>query len=160
MSALLDYLVRKKDDRGVMAELRCALVDSKRHRAYPYLGWCGGIGQGHSARVKQTVAGLYASHPEMTSNGNTGSLCREMCRPDEDLEKGPMAKRLQYLLAAGRDEILDRVIRIVLRAKAEGIQVNYTALEDDLNYWGDEVKNKWAATFWTPSAEADHAIPD
>lgn len=161
MSALLDYLVRKKDDRGVMAELRCALVKSKRFRAYPYLGWCGGIGPDYPARVKQTVAGLFASHPEPGGSGNMGRLCRNLCRKDEDMEKGPMAKRFQHLLAAERnDEILERVTRVVLRAKAEGIPVDYQKLEEDLIYWGDRKKTEWASAFWTPDTEENYAIPD
>jgi CRISPR system Cascade subunit CasB len=165
MSALLDYLVRKKEDRGVMADLRCALVEGKRFRAYPHLGYFGGIGDKHDMRAMQIVAGLFASHPDYTSKGNIGSLCLQLCSDDErnelkkaDSKPGTIAKRLQYLLAASREEILDRVVRIVLRAKAEGIPVNYAQLENDLIYWGDKVKTRWAASFWAPGAEVSDEI--
>jgi CRISPR system Cascade subunit CasB len=159
MIALLQYLEKKKDDRGVMADLRCALVESKRFKAYPHLGYFGGIDSKDSIII-QTIAGLYASHPMMSTTGTIGDLCRKLCRNDEDLEKGTMAKRLQYILSANRDEICDRVVRIVLRAKAEGFPVNYNQLYDDLKYWNDRVKNKWAAAFWTPGTEVDDALPD
>ncbi|MCU0848441.1 MAG: type I-E CRISPR-associated protein Cse2/CasB [Spirochaetes bacterium] len=167
MSALLDYLVKKKDDRGLMADLRCALVESKRFRAYPHLGYFGGIGDEHEARVKQTVAGLFASHPEPTLKGNIGSLCFQLCSDDErnelrkvDSKPGTMAKRLQYLIASNRDEICERVKRIVLRAKAEGLPVNYVLLESDLIYWGDNVKTRWATSFWASGAEVVDEIPE
>jgi len=34
MSRLLEQLRRRKEDRGMMADLRCALVESKKHRAW------------------------------------------------------------------------------------------------------------------------------
>lgn len=159
MSTLLDYLNKKKEDRGVMADLRCALIENKRFRAYPHLGRFGGIDSKDSLIV-QTIAGLFASHSEITQKGNIGDLCRKLCRKEEDFEKGPMAKRLQYLLSSNRDEICDRVKRLVLRAKSEGIPVNYAQLESDLIYWGDKVKTKWAAAFWTPETEANDEIPE
>lgn len=153
MSNLLDYLEERKEDRGFMANLRCALVDTKRMRAYPYLARFGGVGENPKARVVQTIAGLYALHPNTTNQGNVGDACRCLCGPDEkpwDEKPGPIAKRLQHLLAAERDEICDRVVRVVLRAKSQEIPINYEQLENDLLYWGDKVKNRWAMSFWAP----------
>lgn len=151
MSDLLNYLKKRKEDRGFMANLRCALVDTKRMRAYPYLARFGGVGEHSKARVVQTIAGLYAVNPNTTNQGNIGDTCRRLCGSDEkpwDEKPGPIAKRLQHLLAAERDEIYERVVRIVLRAKSQEIPVNYEQLENDLLYWGDKVKNQWAMSFW------------
>lgn len=151
MSDLLDYLEERKENKGFMANLRCALVDTKRMRAYPYLARFDGVGDHHRAKVVQTIAGLYALHPNTTNQGNMGDTCRRLCGSEEkpwDEEPGPIAKRLQHLLAAERDEICNRVVRIILRAKSQEIPINYEQLENDLLYWGDKKKNSWAMNFW------------
>jgi CRISPR system Cascade subunit CasB len=49
MSRLLEALRKRKEDRGFMADLRCALVEGKRYRAWPHLGFYGGIGESPQA---------------------------------------------------------------------------------------------------------------
>lgn len=159
MSDLIDYLIRKKDDRGIMADLKCGLIESKKYRAYPYIGYFGGI-DSKDADVVRTIAGLFAYHSVLTNTGNMGDLCRKLCGKDEDLDKGPIAKRFQYLLASNREEICDRVTRIILRAGREGIPVNYVGLYDDLKRWNDRVKTKWAASFWNGKQEDSDVPPD
>lgn len=162
---LLKYLQSKKDDRGSMANLRCGLVDGKQHRAWPYLGHLNGIGDehDHASRVIQTIAGLYATHPEESSNGDLGSLCRKLLG-DEERSKlataegvGPISRRFQHLLVADADEVFDRVLRFILRAKADNIPVNYMQLYKDLLDWkykSDRVRVRWARSFWAPETES------
>jgi len=163
MSALLEYLIKRKDDRSLMAMLRCVLVESKRPRAWPILGQFGAIGNTHDAYTLQFIGGLFATHPEYSdSAGNIGNTCLLHCRhgkkpdegekPDKDEKPGPMAKRLQWLLASEREEIGERVLRIVQMAKSKGYPINYAQLEKDFKYWGDGVKTEWAAAFWAPGA--------
>ena len=148
----------ERDDRATLANLRCALRDNLKHRAWPILARFGGIddsmkGYDHYAKVVQTVAGLFATHPKEISNVDFGSKCRSLMRDDEKIDDakdvGPVGKRLQCLLSSGREEICDRVVRIVLRMKAQDIPVNYDELFDDLLFWGDKVKAKWAGSFWS-----------
>ena len=73
MSSLLEQLRRRKEDRGMMADLRCALVESKKHRAWPVLHR---LGVAVTNRVAAIVAALYATHPEETREGNFGATCR------------------------------------------------------------------------------------
>lgn len=61
MSWLIERLRKHKDDRGMMANLRCILVDTKRHRAWPALNR---LGVEINNEVAAHVAGLYATHPE------------------------------------------------------------------------------------------------
>jgi CRISPR system Cascade subunit CasB len=168
MQNLLEFLKRRKEDRGVMADLRCALVESKRQRAWPYLAAFGGVGVDFRAQAVQTVAGLYATHPlESTDEKfDFGSLCRRFLS-DEERDKittaegvGPVTRRFQHLLAAEGEEIFPRVVRLALRAKAEDIPVNYERLFKDLLAWqyrADQVRTKWAKSFWTPSVEMEEA---
>ncbi len=158
MSALLEYLIKRKDDRGLMAMLRCALIESKRHRAWPILGRFGAIGNSHGAQTLQFIGGLFATHPENSENaGNIGKTCLGLCRQDERPDKGekpgPMAKRLQWLLAAEPEEIRERVLRIIQMAKTKGHPIDFEQLEKDLKFWGDDVKTRWAAAFWAPNIQ-------
>ena len=164
---LLKFLRSRKEDRGFMANLRCALVDSKRHRAWPYLANFDGIGHNHGNRVVQTVAGLYATQPEETHDGNFGTTCHGLLNDDERQKLsqsdgiGPVSRRFQHLLAADGDEIFDRVVQFVLRAKTQGIPVNYEQLYKDLLDWeyhADWVRVRWAQSFWTPKVELEAEV--
>lgn len=161
---LFKFLHSHQEDRGFMANLRCALVDGKQHRAWPYLANFDGIGETHRNKVVQTVAGLYATHPEEVHVGDFGATCRKLLSDDE-LEKlrkaegiGPVSRRFQHLLAAEGDEVFDRVVRFVLRAKTQDIPINYQQLYKDLRDWeyqSDRVRVRWAKSFWVPEAELE-----
>jgi len=56
---LLAYLRQLKNDRGAMADLRCALSPARLPRAWPLLARVGGIGN----PLIEAVAGLFAYHP-------------------------------------------------------------------------------------------------
>jgi CRISPR system Cascade subunit CasB len=144
----------------MMADLRCALIESKKHRAWPVLHR---LGVAVTNRVAAIVAALYATHPEETGEGNFGATCRavQTCRGDnrsDDSKLTPTERRFMHLLAAEPgDEIYERVTRMVLLAKSHGVPVNYEQLETDLRFWNDRKKTAWAASFWTPGVDA--ALP-
>lgn len=157
---LLKFLrdCRDKDDRATLANLRCALRDKLKHRAWPILARFGGIDDyakeyDHQAKVVQTVAGLFAVHPKDDSIGDFGLTCRNLMRDDEKLydpkDVGPIGRRFQQLLSSEREEVCARVIRFVLRMKAQDVPVNYDELFDDLLDWGVRIKAKWAGSFWS-----------
>jgi CRISPR system Cascade subunit CasB len=151
-SGLLGYLRQFKNDRGKMADLRCALSPSpaKRARAWPLLAQLGGIGV---PRI-ETVAGLFAWHPAETDAGNLGTTCRRL-----SAEKSSFDGRFQRLLSCDRDEICERLRPVVLAAKAKGIPVNYEELFADLSYWGDNVKARWARAYWGAPEAQEPAPP-
>lgn len=156
MSDLLDYLqkLKERDNRGALADLRCTLVESRKHRAWPLLASFGGIGEKHPERVIQTIAGLFAHHPLPTATGNMGDTCRGLMSDDERAEYlqerkiGPMTRRFQHLLAASHDEVCKRTVRVVLYAKSKELPVNYEQLLHDLRYWSDSVRVQWAKSFY------------
>ena len=161
MSWLLERLRKYKDNRGMMATLRCVLVDNKKHRAWPALNRLGiAIKDDNSAYV----AGLFATHPKETSTGNFGATCKaiEQKRGDkrsDDSKLTSTERRFQHLLTAEKGELYGRVLRLVLMAKSQGVPVNYEKLIPDLKFWGDRTKTEWASAFWTqgatPGAEED-----
>ena len=164
MSKLLERLRACQDDRGMMADLRCILVENKKHRAWPTLYRIYvAVDDDDSA----FVAGLFATHQEgdSTTVGNFGDTCKkiEQARSEEQAESNntdtarkknltPTERRFLHLLSANRTELNDRVKRLVLMAKTLGIPVNYEQLLPDIKYWGDGIKTKWAATFWTQAS--------
>lgn len=166
MSWLLERLHKYKDDRGMMANLRCIFVENKKHRAWPVLNR---LNVAINDEVSAFVAGLFATHPEGDSDSskNFGVTCKQIERArgeetteaDESRKKQltPTERRFQHLLAANGDEIFERVMRMVLMAKSQGVLVNYEQLKTDLTrlsgnskYWSDRTKTEWAASFWTP----------
>ncbi len=148
---LLAYLRQRENDRGAMADLRCALSSSlgKRSRAWPILAWVGGI---DNPRV-ETVAGLFAYHPQTTNTGNLGTTCRQLAA-----ESATFDGRFRRLLSCDRHEICDRVRPVVLAAKAKGIPVNYEQLFSDLHYWSDYTKASWAREYWAAPQPEDLAL--
>jgi CRISPR system Cascade subunit CasB len=155
MSGFLERLRKYKDDRGMMADLRCVLVENKRHRAWPALSR---LGISIDDKVFPFVAGLFATHPAEANDGNFGKTCRGIAqkRGEEFAEKEltPTERRFQHLLAAERDEIQERVRRMVQMAKTHDIPVNYEQLATDLKYWNERTRTEWASAFWGYRGEA------
>ena len=167
MMELMEFLLKNRENRGVLATLRCALVENREMRAWPLLAVLGGIGDTPGARSVRTVAGLFASHPENCTEGNMGSVCRALCTGDEkpwnvtdgqgeSVQPGPMARKFMYLLNADPDEIHARVRRLVLYAKTQGIPVNYAGLEKDLRSW-PRPREAWARSFFAPEKREEHS---
>ena len=164
MTALVQWLRTQKERRGVLAQLRCGIVPGKQHRAWPLLARFDGI-EGHGGEVVRTIAALYAAHPEESVSGSMGRVCRRLCSDDErrdDEKPGPIGVRFQHLLAAETAEVCPRVVRLILRAKVEGIPINYEQLQDDLLQWESpqqrrRVQERWAKQFWAPAAQAGEA---
>lgn len=151
MSWLIERLRNFEEDRGMMANLRCLLVKNKVHKGWPALNR---VGVKIENQEQGFISGLFALHPKVTGKGNLGETCKaiELARGDnrgEDSRLTPTERRFQHLLSAEKKELMDRVLRIILLAKAHGIPINYEQLESDIRYWGDRVKIKWASSFWS-----------
>jgi CRISPR system Cascade subunit CasB len=155
MSTLLERIRRYADNRGMMANLRCVLVESKKHRAWPVLNRMG-IDIGDD--IATLVAGLFSAHPDETPSGNFGNTCRiiEQRRSEkrsDDNKLTPTERRFQHLLSAEPgNELHERIARMVFMAKAQSISVNYEKLLSDLRYWNDRTKTEWGMAFWAPHA--------
>ena len=167
--AVIDFVsgLKKRDDRGTLALLRGALSDSeeKQIRAWRVLARFGGIPQEdpHKAEVVRTVAGLLAMQNLRDSRHDKsfGHACLRLVGDDErkSLHKteqpGPVARRVQHLLAASRSEICDRVRQLGRRLDKEDCSIDFARLSTDLIYWGDKVKARWALAFWGAEASEE-----
>lgn len=147
---VLAYLRQLRNDRGAMADLRCALNPTRRARAWPLLARVGGIDR----TIYETVAGLFAYHPDETHTGNVGTTCRRLAGENNSFDG-----RFRRLLSCDREELGERLRPVILAAKAKGIPVNYEELFTDWWYWGDRVKARWAREYWGAPVEAEEATP-
>jgi hypothetical protein len=96
--------------------------------------------------------------------GNMGDTCRGLMSEDERAEYlqerkiGPMTRRFQHLLAASQEEVCGRAVRLVLFAKSKEVPVNYGQLQNDLFYWSDSVRVRWAKSFWQVEEKAEDIL--
>ena len=160
LEAMLKALECRRDDRGFMADIRAGLRENTQMKAWPCLSHFCDLTDGYRSDVFRTVAGLYATHPETREGMGMGHICKQLCDSDEkktlysggafseDVKEGPVTKRMKQLLDSDRDEICERVIRIILYAKSKEIPVDYLLLGNDLLFWGDHVRRRWAQEFW------------
>jgi CRISPR system Cascade subunit CasB len=161
MSRLFEQLRKRRDDRGMMANLRCILVDNKKHRAWPVLNR---LGVAIKDDVSSFVAGLLATHPEEANKGNFGNTCKNIqgqrdAKHGDDGKLTPTERRFQHLLAAeDRNELKGRLRRMVLMAKAQGVPVNYEQLVIDIRHWNDRTRNEWASAFWAQGPVSEEEV--
>lgn len=159
--------LKERDDKGSLAVLRGALSNSqdRQMRAYRLLAPFGGIpSQGqdqHHAEVVRIVAGLMTL-PKLgirAMGKDLGYSCRKLLAAEErkSLTKaappGPVARRMQHLLAASRDEVCDRVCALVRRIANEDGNIDFTCLYRDLCRWNPRTKANWAGSFWGAAEE-------
>ena len=149
-AAVMAFLRSQRNDRGAMANLRCALMPARRHRSWPLLARIGGIDN----PVTETIAGCYAYHPEEARKGNFGDTCRRLAG-----EHNSFDARFRRLLACDRDELCERLRPVVLAAKSKGIPIDYETLVADLLWWGDRVRTRWAQAYWGLAPAGEMAQP-
>lgn len=153
-------------DSGTRSTLRGGLGthDTKISRTWPILCHFGGIPtekNHHLADVVRTIAGLYML-PGVIHSENAKSIGQSLLllvSADERKnihkveETGPMARRFQYLLAASRGEICQRLVPYCRRLSNENGAINFVRLYLDLIYWSQATKANWAADFWGTSLQ-------
>lgn len=164
MSQPIDFinaLRRLKNDRGRLAELRRGLSETTRPSAWPALVSLGGQVDNI---VDMTIAGLYALHPEETSAPNLGATWRELRRrnrdntlPVNDNTRTSFEHRFIRLLSCQtKEELCEHLRPFVIRAKSEGLGINYDALYMDASYWENpKTRLKWAKEYWSNSPKEE-----
>ena len=161
----LGYLRTHGEDRGLMAELRCLLNRNLRMRGWAAVGRIGGIGD----RAVETVSGLYALYPQAFKENafSFGVSCKRLAfrrrkgDAQADDAHSPLDIRFRRLLACdGRPALCDMLPDFVRGMKAEGIAVDYDSLYKDIYYWGDRVREKWAADYWGKAGKEVSDVSD
>jgi CRISPR system Cascade subunit CasB len=152
------YLANLQDrDRRPLAELRRSLsfAPGTYPPAYPYVERFVGR-QDHandSSRLAlYLVAGLYATHPELSDNSLAYALGQLMSLRESD----SIEKRFIALLSADAENVHYYLRQIVSLLAADGLGVNYAALLNDLRVWlnphggdqRDRIRQRWARDFY------------
>ena len=140
-SRFIKYLGQYSNDRGALANLRAALSEARRHRAWPLLGsFPGAIGD----EKYELVAALWAADPaNAASDRNLGATLHALAAEHNSFEA-----RFKRVLTADREEAPRLVAPLVRAALAKEVPVHYARLLSDLICWGDDVKVEWAKAFW------------
>jgi hypothetical protein len=129
-----------------MANLRGGLSETRRPTAWPLLA---GFPDAIGSPPFETVAGLWADGADLsTDGGNLGDTMAALMKTNNSFEG-----RFKRFLTCDREEIAAHVAPAVHAAQAKGLRVNYTQLLSDLIYWDDDVKVRWARSFWATSSE-------
>ena len=61
--------------------------------------------------------------------------------------------RFRRLLACSNAiEVCDHLTGVLRAAERQGVGINFIQLFDDLSYWSDRIKVKWAREYWAAMA--------
>jgi CRISPR system Cascade subunit CasB len=153
-------LKRWKNDRGALANLRCALRPKLRSRAWPLLAQLTNL-KSPSLVIYETVAGLWAMDPEnhRTGCGNFGVTCRNLSASHVSFDL-----RFRRLIdCESREELCERIVPTALAAQAKGSVVDYDELFRDLQFYAgdgrDRVRLRWAQAYWKTVAKENDSEP-
>jgi CRISPR type I-E-associated protein CasB/Cse2 len=138
----IESLERLRDNRGALAALRSVWIPARQTQAWPVLARLGGL----ENRTKQDVCGLYALHPAHTNNrntGNIGAVCANLSN-----EHSSFDLRFRRLLACDRKELPLHLRRVVMAAATRDIAIDYAELYQDMQFWGDWVRLRWARDYY------------
>lgn len=146
--------LKEKDDRKRLSELRRGLSKGTRPAAYGAVAFIGG--QLDLAHI--TIAGLFATHPVMSSDFNLGSTWRKLrfqahnALPALDEKHTTFEHRFNRLLACKTtEELCDFLRPIITLAKAKEVGINYASLLTDIIYWeasNSSISLEWAREYW------------
>lgn len=151
---LLAFLLKNKEDRGMMADLRCGFSSAKQHRAWPHIARFCALDQEWSRLPVQTVCAAFASQQENTAKGNLGTTMRNVAGGNKEGLATFEGRFRRLLTCDSQQEICERIPSVIRAAKAKGIPVNFRQLYCDICWWESDKyppKLKWADAFWGTS---------
>jgi CRISPR system Cascade subunit CasB len=101
------------------------------------------------------IAALFAWHPASAGQGNMGD---HMAAARGEGNEDALERRFTALLSAHPDDLPDYLRQAVSFLKSKEIAIHWNQLFYDLQYWshpeyGDQIRKRWATTFWRRQAE-------
>ncbi len=144
----------EKQDRGTFANLRRGFSSGTAHRCWPYISRYCDLRKNHERIVWQTIAAGFATHGSTCETGNFGTTMRRLAlegssgKPEDALASFDTRFR-RLLTCTMATEVCLHLPGIIRAAKNKNnIPINYATLFNDLHYWGERVKLRWAAAYW------------
>jgi CRISPR system Cascade subunit CasB len=147
--AFIDYILeRMKNDNAFGAALRRADNPATEYQSWEYLaGWCD-IEKAWERRPYATIASAIA-RAKPDADGSLG-IGKAIASCYEDGNKSDSAKfKLRRLLACDSAEEACVVLRPLLSLiSSNGANIGYAKLLNELLYFGEKIKVKWAVDFY------------
>lgn len=157
---LVAQLVRwaEAQDRGALANLRKGLSETTRQYAWPVFAQFGPSAIANP--VYETVAGCFAVHPKHADKaGNFGRTVRGIQRNSPGAGDDSMDSRFRRLLTCGASEEICQHIRSCVKlARSKDVAIDYRRLFLDLTFWSDDVKARWAKSYWDVPASEEFVV--
>lgn len=156
----IDYLGGLADDRGAMADLRRGFSPTTEHRAWPHVAlWCD-LTRERDRRILVTVAAGFAVHGRCGGEaaGSMGKALRELATAGGRGLDGLATfdgRFRRFLSCATAQEVCDHLPGVIRAAERKGVAVDFSRLSNDLHYWGEHVKVRWARDYWGSEAEGE-----
>lgn len=142
----------KQHHRGDIAGLKMFLrsSDTSRNRALPAFGKLAG-GDLIDDIPAETVAAFFALHPHRAEKfGDFGTTCSRLANEFGDDAFQPHFERL--LAARTRENAAGIILRLAQMARSKKIPVNYYKLAEHLALWNQEIRIRWARSFYQSPA--------
>ena len=147
---ILEFLERNRENPGVMADLRCALIPALEFRSWQYIARFCNLEDDRERIIAATVCAAFAIQPERGGEQeNMGDVLHRIASGDNGKDGlSSFVHRFRRLLACDTvDELAPQLHGMFKAAKARGIPINHKNLWNDLFYWGDRVKRRWASHY-------------
>ncbi len=158
----LEWLVKHKRDRGIMADLRHGLSEATEYRAWPHVvPWLGKHFENDTIRaVWLTVGATFAVQRDIqpvATGSSVAVVLRRLAlgpkgssgRAEEGLATFA-ARFRRFLTCETRKEVCERLPGVIQAATRQSppIPIDLRRLYDDLSGWGEWVKIRWAREYW------------
>jgi len=147
LNNIVPWLVSRKDNVGVMADLKKSLRVGSSHKAWPHITFLCDITNQREEHIVRTLAGLYSHHPQHSPRmGNLGSSLKVLAiRRDP----GTFERHIKRIVSVNSIQSITALLPFYVRMlKNEGVPINYQVLLEDLKYFGDKVSKNWCKSFY------------
>jgi len=143
----------EQSDRGALADLRRGFSESTQHRAWPYIAPYCDLTNPRDRIVCLTVAAGFATHEGTADRGNMGTTLRAIAlgdstRKPEEALKSFDGRFRRLLTCHSAEELCAHLPGVIRAAKQKSVHINFRQLHEDLTYWGERAKVRWAAQYW------------
>ncbi len=156
----IGYLVDRRDDRGLMADLKRGLNPTTAHRAWPHIApWCN-LTNDREREIYSTIAGGMAVMECRNQDiGTLGATLRFIATQNSGKEGlNTFEAHFRRLMNCRTvQELCQQLPRIFMAARQRGVGINFERLLDDLHKWemSERVRISWAHDYWGSRNEAE-----
>lgn len=149
--AFVEYTIEKlKTDSAFGAALRRANNPATEYQAWEYLApWCDLDKSWDRTPFATIAAALARAKPKKDGVMGIGRVLAACY--DDGKDASPAKARLRRLLACRSKEEACRILRPILSlvlSKGKGSALSYSTLLNDLLYFGERQRSKWATDFY------------